>query len=104
MVVCQKLVEAGLAESCESDSPAGLGAAASGMAVAKLTKPAGERAQVLVFDSADAYEKTEKAFDDAAALAGPHRYGNASKRVFVQANEGLSKADGKKLRGIVEAL
>ena len=102
--VCQKLVDAKLAESCESDSPAGLGAAASQMAAAKLVAPAGKKAQVLVFDSADAYEKTVKAFEGAAMLAGPHRYGNASKRVFVQANDGMSKDDGEKLRAIVEAL
>ena len=38
------------------------------------------------------------------ALTGPHRYGSRKALVFVQANDGLSLEDGKKLKAIVDGL
>ena len=97
---CTKLALSG----CREDKPEGLGAAATSKATFDLPSVPGEHGQVLRFDREDAYVQTEDAFQRAAMLAGPHRYGNKRALVFVQANSGLGLDEGKKLRAAVDAL
>ncbi|HEX7601640.1 MAG TPA: hypothetical protein VF316_08550 [Polyangiaceae bacterium] len=44
------------------------------------------------------------AYEAAAILAGPHRYGSAKALIFVQLSDKASLDVGKKARGIVDAL
>lgn len=58
----------------------------------------------MAFDNGALYRKTVQAYEDAASLAGPHRYGSESALIFVQMNEGLSSSDGQKVKEIVDSL
>ena len=101
---CQKLSAQGLAASCREGKPTGLGAVASARFDFDLPTVPGKGAGVLSFDKESAYDQAVTAFEGAAVLAGPHRYGNRKALIFVQANEGLSLEEGKKLKAAVEAL
>lgn len=57
-----------------------------------------------MFSDRKIYDKTVAAFDEVASLAGPHRYGSSNALVFVQINEGLSAAEGKKVEQLVSSL
>lgn len=100
--VCGRIVSAGLGANCRSESPKGLGQAASSRFVFDLA--GGKTGQVLGFDDAAGYEATVEAFGKAATLAGPHRYGSPSARIFVQANASMTQADGAQLKALVESL
>lgn len=90
--VCKKIVvERSGGRDCEERSPDGLGAAA--VSSYWYTLANGENAQVLQFQKASDYEATERAFDAAAVLAGPHRYGNKEALIFIQMNKGASPAE-----------
>lgn len=102
--VCKKIEASGLASGCKEEKPGGLGASATERYVFDLPSVPGKGGQVLRFDREDAYTSTETSFTSAAALTGPHRYGSKKALVFVQANDGLSLEDGKKLKAIVDGL
>ncbi len=69
-----------------------------------LSSVPGEGGTVMAFDDVDLYQKTVQSYEDAAVLAGPHRYGSEPALIFVQINEGLSSSDGQKVKGIVDSL
>lgn len=102
--VCGKLEAAGVARGCRADAPGGIGAAARDRAVFDLPSPAGATGQVLTFGKASDYTATVQAFDAAAVLAGRHRYGSESARVFVQMNAEASEELGAKARAVVSGL
>ena len=102
--VCQKLAAAGVAANCRPSAPGGLGAAASERQEFDLPDVAGKTGQVLRFADAAGYDATVKAFDAAAVLAGPHRYGSAKARVYVQLNSGAAADVGAKARAVVDSL
>ena len=101
---CEKLKAAGHGTACTEDKPGGLGGAASQKADLALEEPKGKSCQVLSFNKKEDLDATIKAFDAAATLAGPHRYSNASKLLFVQCNDGLSKEKGEALQKTLEGL
>lgn len=101
---CEKLKAGGHGTACTEDKPGGLGAAATGKFDLALEEPKGKTCQVLSFKSKDDFDTTVKAFDGAAALAGPHRYGNPAKLIFVQCNDGLAAEKGASIKKTVESL
>lgn len=84
---CAKLEAAGVAKGCASRPPGGIGAAAKEALDFELPSVPGKGGQVLAFESEDAYKGAVKAFEAASFLAGPHRYGNDKRRIFVQLTE-----------------
>jgi hypothetical protein len=102
--VCKKLEASGVAASCRTDSPNGLGAAASEKVSFDLPSVPGKTGAVFGFASADSYKSTTGAFEGAAMLAGPHRYGSEKALIFVQMNSGATPDVGGKAKAVVEAL
>lgn len=102
--VCRKLETAGIAKNCKESKPGGLGAAASDQAVFDLVNTPDKTGQVLRFETASAYDQVVKQYEEMALIAGPHRYGSPSARIFVQMNEEASLEDGKKAKAVVSAL
>lgn len=99
--VCEKLsVAAG--GKCVADKPAGLGAAAREKYELELDGDKG--CQVLTFAKGADYDTVVDAFEGAKKLAGPHRYGNKSKQVFVQCSSEIDDAIGGKVKAAVDAL
>ncbi len=101
---CQKLEAAGIAAGCKADQPAGLGAGAKEKVAFDLPSVAGKTGAVFTFGDDAAFDATVGAFEKAAILAGPHRYGSKKALTFVQINNGLAAADGAKAKGVVDAL
>jgi len=101
---CKKIEAAGLAKNCIEKKPGGLGAASDSTWSADLVEVPGEKLQVMHFPNEDTFTATVKSFEGAAFIAGPHRYSNKERRIFVQANNGLSLEGGKKLKSVVENL
>lgn len=101
---CTKLEATGAIKACEKDTPGGLGAAAIEASKASLVNVPGKGCGVMKFSDEGAFSRTVDAFQAAAMLAGPHRYGNKSKLIFVQCNDGTSAADGAKIKAAVDAL
>lgn len=104
MTACKRIEAAGVGANCKEGKPGGLGAAAVDAATFDLPSVPGKTAQVLHFDREEFFSSTETAYGNAALLAGPHRYGSKKTLVFVQANEGLSLEEGRKLKAVVDAL
>lgn len=104
MEVCKKVEASGVGANCREGQPGGLGAAAVENAQFDLPSVAGKTGQVMRFDSEEFYANTETAYGNAAMLAGPHRYGSKKALIFVQANDGLSVENGKKLKDVVDGL
>lgn len=104
MQACEQLVKAGVGASCHSDTPSGLGGAALERVEFDLPSVAGEHGVVLLFQTDADYETTVASYQNLAALSGPHRYGNAKRRIFVQENRGLSGELGMKTKAVVDAL
>lgn len=102
--VCKKIEAAGVGKNCKEGERKMLSGRASSKYDFDLVAVPGKTGQVLSFDRDDDYQATEKAFREAGMLAGPHRYGSAKARIFVQMNEGLSTADGNKVKALVDAL
>ena len=102
--VCQQLVAAGVAANCKPATPNGLGARAREEVAFDLPSVPGHGGGVYVFDKAEDYAATVKAFEGAATLAGPWRFGNEKARIFVQLNEGAKPDVGAKARAVVEGL
>ncbi|WP_431839980.1 hypothetical protein [Gordonia hongkongensis] len=102
--VCEKIVELGVGTHCTKSEPGGLGIGATERYEFELPSVPGESGQILVFSDRKIYTKTVAAYDEAAALAGPHRYGSPNALVFVQINEGLSAAEGQKVERLVAGL
>lgn len=102
--VCAKLVADGIASNCKEAKPVMISARAKTRVDFDLVHNAGKGGSVLDFAAADDYDATEKAYAAAAMLAGPHRYGNAKARVFVQMASEASLDDGKKAKAVVDAL
>ena len=101
---CEKLTGQGLGASCTKDSPGGLGAAAWEKYDFEIPEPKGKKCQVLAHKSDADLEGTIKGFDAAAGLAGPHRYSNKAKRIFVQCNSDMPREAGEKIEAAVKAL
>lgn len=101
---CKKLEADGIASGCKESAPGGLGAAAVERAEFSLPSVPDKGGQVLKFENEGAYTRTVGAFEEAAVLAGPHRYGSKSRLIFVQMNEGASLEVGRKAKGVVDAL
>lgn len=102
--ICSKLEAAGLGRGCHEVKPEKLSARAAERYDFDLASLPGKGAAVMSFAKDDDYEATVKAYEAAAMFAGPHRYGSPRARIFVQANDGLSLEDGKKLKTFVESL
>lgn len=102
--VCEKLVAAGVGSNCRPDTPSGLGAIAKEKTDFDLAEPAGKMGAVYSFTDDASYTATVDAFQKAASLAGPHRYGNSKARIFIQMNEDASVDMGNKAKEIIEKL
>ncbi|NED62782.1 hypothetical protein G3I15_17825 [Streptomyces sp. SID10244] len=102
--MCEKIVESAVGANCTESDPTGLGIGANEKYEFELPSVPGESGQVLVFSDRTIYDKTVAAYDEAASLAGPHRYGSPNALVFVQINEGLSAAEGQKVEKLVAGL
>jgi hypothetical protein len=57
----------------------------------------------MVHEKDEDYQATVKVYEALAVVAGSHRYGNPSKRIFVQLNEALPIDIGKKAKAIVDS-
>lgn len=101
---CKKLADAVKGSNCQKGSPAGIGAAAWERYDFDLVEPKGEKCQVLSFRKVEDLDATVKAFDGAAALAGPHRYANRDALLFVQCNEGMPRDLAGPLTAALEKL
>lgn len=102
--VCAEIERAGIGDNCARGEGTGLQLAATEVYDFDLPSVPGEGGSVMAFDNVALYRKTVQAFEDAASLAGPHRYGSESALIFVQINEGLSSSDGQKVSEIVDSL
>ena len=102
--VCAEIERAGIGDNCARGEGTGLQLAATEVYDFDLPSVPGEGGSVMAFDNVALYQKTVQAFEDAASLAGPHRYGSESALIFVQINEGLSSSDGQKVKEIVDSL
>jgi hypothetical protein len=103
MQACEKLVAAGVAEHCVTGKPGGLGAAAIAVVNYDLPEVPGKTGGVWRFETDEKFDEMVKAFDDAKVIAGPFRYGNRSRRIFVQFNSGASMEMGAKAKAAVAA-
>jgi hypothetical protein len=101
---CHKLESAGVAANCRPDKPKGLGADASESAAFDLPSVPGHGGAVFRFETDEAYDSTVKSFDEAKVLAGPHRYGNRTRHIFTQFNDGASMEVGAKAKAAIAAL
>lgn len=101
---CESLTKAGFGSNCKADKPGGLASAAWEAYTFDLPDPKGKGCGVFSFRKAEDLDATEKAFQGAAALAGPHRYGSKSKLIFVQCNEGMPRDKGAELEKAVGKL
>lgn len=101
---CKKLAKSVGGGECTKGQPGGLGAAAWENYGFELSEPKGKTCQVMSFKKAADLASTEKAYDGAAALAGPHRYGNKDALIFVQCNSGMPRPDGEKLEAALGKL
>jgi hypothetical protein len=104
MSVCQSLTNSGIAAACHEEQPKGLGARANAEAVFDLPSVPGHGGGVYSFASDEDYKATVDAFAAMATLAGAHRYGNPSRRIFVQLNESAPLDVGKKTKALVDSL
>ncbi|MDV6230633.1 hypothetical protein [Rhodococcus cercidiphylli] len=102
--VCAQIEDAGIGANCVRGEGNGLALAATEVYDFDLPSVPGEGGAVMAFDDVDLYRKTVQSYEDAAFLAGPHRYGSEPALIFVQINEGMSPSDGQKVKGIVDAL
>lgn len=102
--VCAEIEKAGIGDNCVRGEGTGLQLAATEVYDFDLQSVPGEGGTVMAFDNVALYRKTVQAYEDAASLAGPHRYGSESALIFVQMNEGLSSSDGQKVKEIVDSL
>jgi len=59
---------------------------------------------IFAFEKADDFESTVKAFEGAAAVAGPWRFGNGKARIFVEMNFGAPPGVGQKAKAVVDGL
>ncbi len=104
MEVCKKREVAGVAAKCREEKPGGLAAAAVERAEFDLPSVPGKGGNVNRFDKEEAFASTSSAFEGAALLAGPHRYGSKASLIFVQMNDGASLEVGKRAKDVVDAL
>lgn len=102
--VCKQLETAGVAAGCHTAQAGGLGGAASEYVEFELPSVPGHGGAVYRFQTDADYTTTTDGFQRAAALAGPHRYGNAKARTFVQMNSGASSEVGAKVKAVVDSL
>lgn len=102
--VCDKLAAAGFGSGCKQTEPHGLASAAWLAYDLELVEPKGKTCGVFSFKRTTDFDATTKAFDKAAALAGPHRYGNAKALVFVQCNKGMERSKGEELEKVISSL
>jgi len=101
---CESLAAVGVGTNCHETKPAGLGAAAIEAYAFDLPSVSGKTGRVLRFEKAEYYDSTVDSFAKAALLAGPHRYGNRGKLIFVQMNDKASLDVGKKAKAVVDGL
>lgn len=104
LTVCQQLEAGGVATNCRKGTPEGLGIAAIEKAEFDLPSVPAKGGMVLRFEDDEKYDKTVSAFSGAAVLAGPHRYGSRTTRIFVQMNSGAPAEVGAKAKAVVDAL
>lgn len=64
----------------------------------------GQKGAVFDFETSEDFDATIKMYENLAALAGVHRYGNPKARIFVQLNMNASADDGRKVRTVVDGL
>lgn len=103
MDVCRRLEEKRVAIGCaDGGAPHGIGGDAKEYVTFDLPDVPGKTGQVLWFSDDDAFARTEEAFANAQALAGRHRYGNPSSRIFVQLNSQATDFDGYAARQVVD--
>lgn len=107
--VCHEIEKSSVGANCRAGTPGGVNATASERIDFDLPSVKGkdgkpEEGSVFSFANDEAYTSTERAYAGLAALAGPHRYGNAKARIFVQMNSGLSAENGQKVKAIVDGL
>ncbi len=99
--VCKKIESSGIGKGCTQVKPDKINARAKTKFDFDLVGVPGEKGAVLDFESDADYSATVEAYAAAAMLAGPHRYGNPSTRIFVQLNSGASLEDGNTVKAIV---
>jgi hypothetical protein len=59
---------------------------------------------VMSFDDAEDFDSVVRGYEEAAFVAGPHRYGNRARLLFVQLNHDTPLEVGDRVRAMVEAL
>lgn len=79
-------------------------ARASAMWVYDVPGTPGATAAVYSFATSEDYAATVNTFAGLAVLAGPHRYGNPGRLIFVQANDKAPLEYGRRLRATIEGL
>jgi hypothetical protein len=77
---------------------------ASDYVVFDLPSVPGKTGQVLQFRNTSDYTEAVQDFETAAALTGPHRYGSAKARIYVQLNSGAPADAGTKAAAVVAGL
>jgi hypothetical protein len=100
MSVCEKIVGA----NCRKVESAGLNTASNDAVMFDLNGIQDKTGQVMTFTTVEAYDKTVENHKKFAALAGPHRYGNRERLVFVQINREMSDTNGKKVKAVIDEL
>jgi hypothetical protein len=99
--ICKKIESTGIGKNCSKVKPAVINARAKTKFDFDLVRVPGEKGAVLDFESDADYSATVEAYAAAAMLAGPHRYGNPSTRIFIQMNSGVSLEDGNAVKALV---
>lgn len=100
--VCADLVTAGIAVNCHRITPGGASARARERYDFDLVSVPGHGGAVMSFDTDEDYDWTVDFYARTAVFAGPHRYGNRARRIFVQMNEGAPFDVGDATRRIIE--
>lgn len=104
--VCHKFEAAGVAANCKVELPAGMWSDASEACMFDLVRVAGKGGGVYIYETDAKYESLLKSWDTPMmkAMGGPHRYGNAKRRIYTQFNQGAPIEDGAKAKAIIEDL
>lgn len=105
---CATLEREGLATRCTRVAPQAISARARLRYDLDLASVEGEPdafdGAVMSFDDAEDFDAVEHAYEELAAIAGPHRYGNRDALIFVQLNQATPLEVGDRVRAMVESL
>lgn len=104
MSTCERIAATGVVSNCHPGTAGGLAGAALERVEFDLPSVPGEHGSVFLFQSDADYTATVASYQSAAILAGPHRYGNEKRRIFLQMNRKASPEVGAKTRSVIEGL